>query len=104
MMYAVIKTGGKQHRVSPGDVLQVEKIAGEKGEKVSFEEVLMVADKVNVRIGSPFVAGARVVAEIAAQTKGPKIRVFHMKHRKGFRKMTGHRQQLTTMRIKEITL
>jgi large subunit ribosomal protein L21 len=103
-MYAVIKTGGKQHRVSPGDVVQIEKIAGEKGDQVSFEEVLMVADEGSVRIGSPLVAGAKVIAEIAAQTKGPKIIVFHMKRRKGYRKKTGHRQQLTAMRIKEISL
>lgn len=103
-MYAVIKTGGKQHRVSPGDVLQIEKITGEKGDQVSFEDVLMVADEGSVRVGAPLVAGAKVVAEIAAQTKGPKIEVFHMKRRKGYRKKTGHRQQLTTMKIKEITL
>lgn len=103
-MYAVIKTGGKQHRVSPGEVLDVEMIAGDRGEQVVFDEVLMVVDEADVRIGTPVVAGARVVGEILAQKKGPKINVFKMKRRKGFRKKTGHRQLLTNMRIREISL
>ncbi len=103
-MYAVIKTGGKQHRVSPGDVLNIEKIKGDKGDTILFEEILMVSDEGNVRIGAPFVAGAKVVGEITAQTKGVKIDVFRMKRRKGYRKKTGHRQQLTTMKITEISL
>ncbi len=103
-MYAVIKTGGKQHRVSPGDILNIEKIKGEKGDTILFEEILMVSDEGTVRIGAPFVVGAKVVGEIAAQMKGPKIDVFRMKRRKGYRKKTGHRQQLTTMKIKEISL
>lgn len=103
-MYAVIKTGGKQHRVVKGDVLAVEKLAGVKGDDVIFDQVLMVADEADIRIGSPFIAGAKVVGEILEQKKGPKINVFKMKRRKGFRKKTGHRQQLTTMKIKEISI
>lgn len=102
-MYAVIKTGGKQHRVSPGDVITIEKIKGDKGDTILFEEVLMISDEGGVRIGAPVVSGAKVVGEIAAQTKGAKINVFRMKRRKGYRKKTGHRQQLTTMKIKEIS-
>jgi len=103
-MYAVIKTGGKQHRVSPGEVLAVEKIAGNRGEQVVFDQVLMVVDEADVRIGAPIVAGARVVGEILEQKKGPKINIFKMKRRKGFKKKTGHRQFLTSMKIKEISV
>jgi large subunit ribosomal protein L21 len=101
-MYAVIKAGGKQHRVSPGEVLAVEKIAGNRGEQVVFDQVLMVVDEADVRIGAPIVSGARVVGEILEQQKGPKINIFKMKRRKGSKKKTGHRQLLTNMKIKEI--
>ena len=103
-MYAVIKTGGKQHRVTPGEVLAVEKIAGNRGEQVVFDQVLMVVDDADVRIGAPVLAGAKVVGEILEQKKGPKINVFKMKRRKGFKKKTGHRQFLTSMKIKEISV
>ena len=103
-MYAVIKTGGKQHRVVPGEVLAVEKITGDRGAEVVFDEVLMVVDEADVRIGRPLVEGAKVIGEILDQTKGPKINVFKMKRRKGSKKKTGHRQLLTSMKIKEISL
>jgi len=103
-MYAVIKAGGKQHRVSPGEVLAVEKIAGNRGEQVVFDQVLMVVDEADVRIGAPIVSGARVVGEILEQQKGPKINIFKMKRRKGSKKKTGHRQLLTNMKIKAITV
>jgi len=103
-MYAIIKTGAKQHKVSEGDVLLVEKIADEKGSEVVFEEVLMVAGADTVKIGKPFVEGAKVVGEIVAQTLGPKIVVGKMKRRKGYRKKTGHRQQLTSMKITKISV
>jgi large subunit ribosomal protein L21 len=103
-MYAVIKTGGKQYRVSEGDLLKVEKIDGEKGSVVSFNEVLMVSKDDDVRIGKPFVEGAVVLGEIVDNAKGPKITIFKMKRRKGFRKKTGHRQSLTSLKIKEISL
>jgi len=103
-MYAVIKTGGKQHKVSEGDILTIEKIAGNTGETVVFEEVLMVSGDSDVRIGTPVVPGAKVVGEIIAQEKAPKITVFKKKRRKGFHKKTGHRQPLTRMKVKGITL
>jgi large subunit ribosomal protein L21 len=103
-MYAVIKTGGKQYRVSEGDLLEVEKIDGEKGSVVSFNEVLMVSKDDDIRIGKPFVEGAVVLGEIVDNAKGPKITIFKMKRRKGFRKKTGHRQSLTSLKIKEISL
>ncbi|HDQ03579.1 MAG TPA: 50S ribosomal protein L21 [Deltaproteobacteria bacterium] len=103
-MYAVIKTGSKQHRVSEGEVLAVEKLDGEKGTEVVFEEVLMVSADNDVKIGKPYVSGAKVFGEILEQGKGQKIKVFRMKRRKGFRKKTGHRQELTTMKITKIAV
>lgn len=103
-MYAVIKTGGKQYRVSEGDLLKVEKISGEKGSQVSFNEVLMVSKDGHIQVGRPFVEGAVVLGEIVDDVKGPKITIFKMKRRKGFRKKTGHRQTLTSLKIKEISI
>ncbi len=103
-MYAVIKTGGKQHRVSEGDVIAIEKINGEKGDAVVFDQVLMVEKEGDIRIGRPILEGARVVGEILAQTKAAKLIVFKMKKRKGYHKKNGHRQQLTSMKIKEISI
>jgi len=103
-MYAVIKTGGKQYRVTEGDLLKVEKIDGAKGSVVSFSEVLMVSKDDDVRIGKPFVEGAVVIGEIVDDARGPKITIFKMKRRKGFRKKTGHRQSLTSLKIKEISI
>ena len=103
-MYAVIKTGGKQQKVTEGDVLSVEKLEGDKGAEVIFTEVLMVADDKNVKVGKPFVEGATVTGEIITQKKGPKIHVFKMTRRKGFKKKTGHRQALTSMKITKISM
>lgn len=102
-MYAIIKTGGKQHKVSPGDVVAIEKINGNKGESVVFDDVLMVADNGNIKVGTPLIEGARVVAEVLAQAKAAKIFVFRMKRRKGYHKKTGHRQKITNIKIKEIS-
>ena len=103
-MYAVIKTGGKQHRVSEGEMLSIEKVAGGKGDEVVFSDVLMVADENNVRVGTPVVEGAKVIGVIMEQKKNKKIVVFKMKRRKGYHKKTGHRQPQTSMRIKAITI
>ncbi len=103
-MYAVIKTGGKQYKVSEGDVLNFEKIEGDKGDTVSFDEVLLVSKDEDVKVGTPFVEGAKVVGEIISQIRGPKITVFKMKRRKGYSKKTGHRQDLTNLKIKEIVV
>ncbi|MGO9136123.1 MAG: 50S ribosomal protein L21 [Syntrophales bacterium] len=103
-MYAVIKTGGKQHKVSQGDEISIEKIDGSKGETIVFDEVLMVSSGEDVKVGTPFLTGARVQGEIIDQTKAGKINVFKMKRRKGFKKKTGHRQKLTRMKIKEISI
>lgn len=102
MSYAVIETGGKQYRVSEGDIITVEKIEGERGDTVIFDHIYMVKRDSEMLIGTPRVSGVEVVGEIVAQIKGPKIYVFKMKRRKGYRKKTGHRQRLTQLKIKEI--
>jgi large subunit ribosomal protein L21 len=103
-MYAVIKTGGKQHRVTEGDVIAIEKINGDRGEAVVFDQILMVEKEGDIRVGRPVVEGAKVVGEILAQTKGDKLTVYKTKKRKGYHKKTGHRQQLTSMKIREISI
>ncbi len=97
-MYAVIKTGGKQYKVSEGDTLKIEKIAGSVGETVELDEVLMVGGE-EVKIGTPLLPGAKVTARIVEQGKDKKVLVFKSKRRKGFRKTYGHRQTITRLKI-----
>jgi large subunit ribosomal protein L21 len=101
-MYAVIKTGGKQYRVAADEVLAVEKIAGEAGAVVEFTEVLMVAGSAEPKIGTPTVFGAKVTAEVVEQGRAPKVIAFKKRRRKNSRRKRGHRQEQTTVRIKEI--
>ena len=101
-MYAVIKTGGKQYRVAANDVLDIEKLAGEAGGKVEFNEVLMVGTGDTVKVGKPLVAGAKVLAELVEHTRGPKVIAFKKRRRKNSRRKKGHRQDLTTVRITDI--
>lgn len=101
-MYAVFKTGGKQYRVSEGDTLRVEKLAGDVGAELEFGEVLMLGgDK--VAVGKPLVEGAKVTAEILGQDRAKKIIVFKMKRRKRYRRKAGHRQPYTELRIKSVS-
>ena len=102
-MYAVIETGGKQYRVKAGDVIEVERLAA-TGDGVRFDRVLMVSGDGGVEVGNPVVAGAVVSASVAGEARGPKIRVFKKKRRKGYRRTTGHRQHLLRLRIDEIQL
>jgi large subunit ribosomal protein L21 len=102
MEYAVIKTGGKQYRVAPGDVLEIEKLDGEPGAALQFTEVLLTANGGAVQVGQPTVAGAVVVAEVVKQGRGKKILVFKKKRRKNYRRRAGHRQYLTTVRVTAI--
>lgn len=97
-MYAVIKTGGKQYKVAEGDLLKIEKLDGAVGDSVEFEEVLLVGGD-DVKVGTPLVAKAKVKAQIVEQGKDKKVRVFHMKRRKTQRKMNGHRQPITRVKI-----
>ena len=101
-MYAVIKTGGKQYRVAADDVLEIEKVAGDAGAAVEFMEVLMVGGDAGAKIGAPFVAGAKVLAEVVEQGRGPKVIAFKKRRRKNSRRKRGHRQELTTVKIKSI--
>jgi large subunit ribosomal protein L21 len=97
-MYAVIKTGGKQYRVSEGQLLRVEKLAGKKGDTIQFNEVLFVGGD-SPKIGQPIVKGASVAAEITAEGRGKKIVVFKFRRRKNYRRKAGHRQPYTELRI-----
>lgn len=97
-MYAVIKTGGKQYKVASGDVIKIEKIAGEAGSEVVFSEVLALGDNV----GTPLVAGASVKATIVKQAKDDKVIVFKKKRRQNYRRKNGHRQNITIVKIAEI--
>jgi len=97
-MYAVVKTGGKQYKVSEGDILKVEKLEGAVGDAIELGEVLMVGGE-EVRIGTPLLPGAKVKAQIVQQDKDKKILVFKSKRRKGYRKKYGHRQPITRLKI-----
>ena len=101
-MYAIIKTGGKQYRVSEGETLQVEKLNAEVGAEVVFEEVLTVVNDADVKIGKPVVEGAKVVAKVVEHGKADKILVFKYKAKSNYRKRQGHRQPLTTVEITAI--
>lgn len=101
-MYAVIRSGGKQARVSPGDTLRLEKLTGEVGDSVELAEVLLLEDGGEPRVGTPLVDGAKVRGTILAQGRGDKIVVFKMKRRKGYRRKQGHRQAYTEVRIDAI--
>ena len=103
-MYAVIATGGKQYRVSEGDEIFIEKLAGEAGDTVKFDQVLAVADDNGLKAGTPTVDGAAVEAEIVKQGKQKKIIVFKMKAKKGYRRKKGHRQPYTRVKINKITV
>ena len=101
-MYAVIRSGGKQLRVEPGHSVRVEKLPGEVGDTVELAEVLMVAGDGDARIGTPLVSGARAVGTIKAQGLWPKITIFKMKRRKGYRRKAGHRQTYTEIHVDRI--
>jgi len=101
-MFAVIKTGGKQYRVAADDIISVERLPGETGDKIEIDEVLMLEDGAETRIGAPRIEGARVMATIVDQARAPKIVVFKKQRRKNHRRTKGHRQLLTVLRIGEI--
>ncbi|MBI5237713.1 MAG: 50S ribosomal protein L21 [Deltaproteobacteria bacterium] len=101
-MYAVIKTGGKQYVVSEGDTLKVEKLDAEPGGNVEFTDVLAIGEGAGIKVGTPTVAGAKVVAEILGQGKHKKVIIFKKKRRKGYAKKQGHRQSFTNIKISAI--
>jgi len=101
-MYAIIETGGKQEKVSVGDVLCVERLDNKKD--VTFSQVLLVADQDKVSVGDPYVKGAKVAATVLEQTRGPKVIAFTYRRRKSSRRKHGHRQDLTRVKITDITV
>ncbi len=102
-MYAVIESGGKQHRVEPGEVLKLEKLDVAEGETVSFDNVMMIGEGENIQIGTPFVNGGAVTAEVIAHGRGDKVTVIKMRRRKHYRRQAGHRQYFTEVKIKDIS-
>lgn len=102
-MYAVIKTGGKQYRVAKNDVIKIERLEGEAGGEIVFDQVLMVGGD-EPKVGTPTVEGAKVTGKLLEQIKGEKIIIFKKKRRKNYRRKKGHRQLLTVVRIADITV
>ena len=102
-MFAVIKTGGKQYKVAAEDTITVMTLAGEPGEKVTFDSVMLLVDGETTTVGAPFLAGATVAGEIVEQARGPKVIAFKKRRRKNSKRKRGHRQDLTIVRITGIT-
>jgi len=101
-MFAVVRTGGKQLRVEPGAAVRVEKLEGSVGDSIELSEVLLVGAEDGPKIGTPLLAGAKVVGTITAQGRGPKLTIFKLKRRKGYRRKAGHRQSYTEIRVDKI--
>ena len=101
-MFAVLNTGGKQYKVSQGDLIEVEKLKINTGDTVTLDQVLMVGEGENIEVGSPYVSGCKVTGEVVEQGKGTKIIVFKKKRRKNYRRKNGHRQFFTQLKITEI--
>lgn len=102
-MFAVIMSGGKQHRITEGERLRLERLDAGLGDEVVFDQVLMVGDEGGVQVGQPLLAGGRVTAEVVAQGRGKKIRVIKFKRRKGYMRRQGHRQAYTEVRVTGIS-
>jgi large subunit ribosomal protein L21 len=102
-MYAVIKTGGKQYRVSEGSVLRVEKLDGAAGDKIEFDSVLLVGEGEDVKVGTPFVEGGKVEATVQSQGRSRKVDVIKFKRRKNYKRTQGHRQAYTEIRVTGIS-
>ncbi len=102
-MYAVIESGGKQHRVEPGEVLKLEKLDVATGDSIDFDKILLVADGEAVKIGAPYVDGGKVSAEVIAHGRGDKVTIIKFQRRKHHRKQMGHRQWFTEVKITDIS-
>ena len=102
-MYAVIKSGGKQHRVEPGEVLQLEKLDVEAGSTIDFDQVMLIGENDNVQVGTPFVEGGKVTAEVLGHGRGDKVTIIKMRRRKHYRRQAGHRQYYTEVKITDIS-
>ncbi|TCT18110.1 50S ribosomal protein L21 [Thiobaca trueperi] len=102
-MYAVIQTGGKQYRVSEGDIVKVEKLTAEEGASIDFDQILMVADGDAVKVGTPYLAGGRVTATVASHGRAKKVKIIKFRRRKHHLKHQGHRQWFTALKITSIS-
>jgi large subunit ribosomal protein L21 len=103
-MYAVVKSGGKEYRVSKGDLIRVEKLEGKAGDQVVLKDVLMVSDEGQVQLGAPHLTNTVVTGKIVQEAKGEKVLTYKMKKRKNYRRMKGHRQTYTYLRVEDISL
>ena len=103
-MYAVIRSGGKQYKVAPGQTIRLEKVAGDAGSKVELGDVLLVENDGNIQVGSPLVANAKIQATVVEHDRAKKILVFKKKRKKQYRRTQGHRQDYTSVRIDSITV
>ena len=103
-MYAVVKTGGKEYRISQGDLIRVEKMEGKVGDQVTMKDILMVSHEGQVQVGNPLLANAVITGEIVQQVKGKKVLIYKMKRRKNYRRTKGHRQTYTYIRVNDISL
>ena len=103
-MYAVVRSGGKEYRVSKGDLIRVEKLKGTAGDQVVLKDVLMVSDEGQVQVGTPHLTNAVVTGKIVQEAKGKKVLTYKMKRRKNYRRMKGHRQTYTYLRVEDISL
>ena len=101
-MFAVLKTGGKQYKVAKDDVIEIERLPGQAGQQVVFDQVLMLGDSASATAGAPLIAGASVAATLLEQVKGDKVIVFKKRRRHNYRRKRGHRQLMTVVRIDEI--
>lgn len=103
-MYAVVKTGGKEYRVSKGDLIRVEKLEGKVGDQITLKDVLMVCQEGQVQVGNPHLTHAVITGEIVQEIKGKKVLTYKMKKRKNYRRFKGHRQTYTYLKVNDITL
>ena len=103
-MYAVVKTGGKEYRISKGDIIRVEKLEGKAGDQVTLKDVLMVSQEDQVQFGTPHLTNVLVMGEIVQQVKGKKVLTYKMKKRKNYRRFKGHRQTYTYLKVNDISL
>jgi large subunit ribosomal protein L21 len=104
LMNAVVKTGGKEYRISKGDLIRVEKMEGKVGDQVTMKDILMISDEDKVQVGNPFLTNAVITGEIVQQVRGKKVLIYKMKRRKNYRRTKGHRQTYTYVRVNDISL
>jgi len=103
-MYAVIKTGGKEYRISKGDIIRVEKLKGKVGDQVEVKDILMVSQEDQFQVGTPYLTNAVIMGEIVQEIKGRKVMTYKMKKRKNYRRFKGHRQTYTYLKVNDISL